>query len=467
MKVYLTVFIIGILWGRLSFVTLDLWLGCLLIWLVGFWLFAGNWLRSSVVLGLFLLGIFLTHRLVLSLDLIQEQVWSQQPVMVTEEPRIRSNYQELVVVPQNSRGPLHKVLLQTSVFPQFRYGDLLEATGVVGPAPVYEDFSYREYLASRGIGWYGRHLELTKVGEGGNFLYGSLIEIRRQLVILTERSFSEPVSSLVLGTLLGIQRELPERVAESLRLTGLLHIVVVSGYNMMLLLRYFENLWGVLPRRMGLLFSALGLVLYAVVVGFSIPVLRALLMALITLWGRLVGRQREALDLLAFVAIVLLVINPLTLFSVSFQLSFLASLALILVALPLKASFQTASNAINEVIVEPLAGSLGVTLLILPVLLHNFGMVSLSFLPANVVAAFLIPYIMGCGCLALLAQVLMGGVPQFILSILSAPGNLLFFTAEFLSGYKQLVFNAGELSWQWFIMYYLLAWVLLKWRRLI
>lgn len=451
----------GIVEGKVGVGIMEILLSSILSFLLARLIHPQSRVFSVLAPFLLLVGFLSTQHVLRVLKDVSVTTWEKQRVQVSSEPRNHNGKQEVLVVSDKLKGPLSAVLLEVPSYPEYHYGDLLEVTGKVGPAPEFEDFSYREYLAQQGVGLYSREVSLVKVGEGGSWFQHGLVDFRLRLVALADGAFTQPLSSLVLGTLVGVQRDLPPALLDSLRVTGLLHVVVVSGFNMMLLMRFVEKVQVGLRRELALLLSSILMLGYALLVGFSVPVLRALLLAWIVLFGRWLGRQRGSLEMLCLVAILMLIKSPLSLYSVSFQLSFLAALALVVVVPILEEAFRSRSKTVNELLISPLVASVGVTLLVLPVLIRSFGLFSITFLPANLVASFLIPYVMVTGALSLTVQGLLGGLSPIFVSIMSSPSILLLFTAQLLSGCRGFTITGLKPGLPTILFYYLfLSWVL-------
>jgi competence protein ComEC len=150
---------------------------------------------------------------------------------------------------------------------------------------------------------------------------------------------------------------------------------------------------------------------YAVLVGGSASVVRAALMGGLALFARQIGRRQEGLNSLAFVGALMAFHNPLTLWDAGFQLSFSATLGLILYADPLSQAFlRFASRHLPLETAQRLAGPVGeyflftlaAQLLSLPVTLFHFHRFSLVAWAANPVVLPAQPPVMVLGGLAVL-----------------------------------------------------------------
>ena len=198
---------------------------------------------------------------------------------------------------------------------------------------------------------------------------------------------------MLAGILLGIESGIPEDVAEAFIVTGTSHIIVISGFNFAIiaaLLAAASGRW--LGRWWGMIVALVGIVFYAVFVGGGAAVVRAAIMGGFALFASRIGRRQNGLNALAFIAALMALVNPNILWDVGFQLSFAATLGLVLYAEPLTGSFVSfSSRYIHPERAERLAGPVGEYFLFtlaaglatLPVILYHFQRLSLISLVAN------------------------------------------------------------------------------------
>jgi competence protein ComEC len=177
---------------------------------------------------------------------------------------------------------------------------------------------------------------VLKLGEGrGNPALRRIYTLRGSLHTTVGKLFPEPEASLVSGILLGIESDIPPRLYEDFNRTGTTHIIAISGFNITLI----ANLIIALSRRFfgarrGLWVAGLGIGLYTLLVGADAAVLRAAVMGGLALLARYWGRESHALASLGASSMMMTLITPTVLWDIGFQLSFAATLGLILYANP-------------------------------------------------------------------------------------------------------------------------------------
>jgi ComEC/Rec2-related protein len=211
----------------------------------------------------------------------------------------------------------------------------------------------------------------------------------------------QPVAALLSALLLGNRAGVPEAELELFRSSGSLHVLALSGMHIGILYGLVSLLLAFLAdRRWRLSVAALLVLPYLFLTGASPSLLRAVLMLLAAALGLILDRDSAPLDLLALAGAVILLLQPIAAFELSFQLSFLALLGMLLAGPPLS---RLLAPVLPPVVAAPLALSIGAQAATGPLLLASFGI----FYPAGALAALaLIPLVTaflwgGLACLAL------------------------------------------------------------------
>lgn len=308
----------------------------------------------------------------------------------------------------------------------WRYGDRIRLEGRLRTPFETQEFSYRAYLAHLGIyttlscGYCQTCAEplskecvwLVERGQGSP-LRAAIYELRRRLLGVVHRIFPDPEAGLLAGILLGIEGGIPEDLMQAFRLTGTAHIIAISGFNFAIISGLLVILFGRLlgPWR-GMLAAWAGIALYAVLAGASAGVVRAAIMGGLAVLALRFGRRSSALNTLAFVAALMALFDPHVLWDVGFQLSFMATLGLMLYADPLASGFtRFAARWIPQETARRLAGPVGEYLLFtlaaqlttLPLILFYFHQAAFISLLANPLVLPAQPLLMVLGGLAAIA----------------------------------------------------------------
>lgn len=182
----------------------------------------------------------------------------------------------------------------------------------------------------------------------------------------------------------GSYDELPEGVIQSFSDTGIVHILSVSGSHISLVLSFLTlaGRWVRLPERIIILLSITGVLGYSVMAGWVPPVIRAVIMGILSAGGLLFNRDKDALNLLGAAVLCMLLWNPLLLYDVSFQLSAGASLGILLFYRPAAGQLKRISW-LPRFIAEGIALSVSAQLITIPLVLYNFHRLPSYFILSN------------------------------------------------------------------------------------
>ena len=224
-----------------------------------------------------------------------------------------------------------------------------------------------------------------------------------------------PEVDLGLGYLLGLRRALPTDLAEALKIAGLTHVIVASGYNLTILVRLSRRLFVRISKYLSML-SSVGMILaFMAVTGLSPSMSRAGLVAGLSLAAWYYGRTVHPFVLLPFSAAITLLINPQFGWGdLGWQLSF-ASFAGVIILAPLLQRYffgEKEPGTVRQILGETLSAQI----MTLPLILLAFGMLSNVALIANMLILPFVP-------LAMLLVFLVGvcsGVP-FVADVLTVP----------------------------------------------
>jgi len=316
---------------------------------------------------------------------------------VVEEPKIGSTYRGYVLKVDSGA----RVLVRVNPFPAYEFGDTLSVWGKLElPEPFLTPegklFDYPSYLRKEGISYLLSFGVAERIEESRGSIRGTLFTVKRAFVSAFEKSIPFPQSGLLAGILLGVDDALPKDLLNTFRLVGIIHIVVLSGYNITIVAESIRGLLGFLSRKKALLCSAGGIVLFSIMVGLTPAVVRALIMALLALVARATHRRYAVARALALAAFAMVLWNPMyVVFDIGFQLSFLATIALIWISpwFVKRLTFVSEKFGLREVVGTTIA----VQLFVLPFLAYQSGIISLVGFVVNVLVLPIIPLVMALG----------------------------------------------------------------------
>lgn len=318
--------------------------------------------------------------------------------IIIDEPDVREEYTNVVLETEVTPGK-SLVLVRVPAYPELSYGDEVVAKGkIIIPKnlPAKDSlraFDYRAYLAKDSIYYQMYFPKVTVLSKGnGNIIREKLFTFKSWLIKNISGNIPEPEASLASGITLGAKQSLGEDLINKFRETGVAHIVVLSGYNIAVVAGIISRIVVFMPFSIRLIMSAIGIVLFALMVGGGATVVRATAMALVVILARVFGRDGDALRVLVLVGGLMVFLNPMILLNdVSFQLSFSATLAIVVLAPIIEKYFLFISSRIlREIVITTLATQI----FVLPLILYHMGSVSLIGFVANIFVLPVVPLAM-------------------------------------------------------------------------
>jgi len=296
--------------------------------------------------------------------------------VLTEEP---------IVFGQTQSFSLQGVKIKTPRFPEYHYSDRLIITGRV-KVRVINRF-YKQYTLIY------PEIEAQGLRDKEKGILSFIFKLRKKIEEIYDQTLPEPQASLLAGIVLGSKRRISDRFFQALKKTGTLHVVVASGANISLVSQpLLENLSGFLSRKIALLITFVLMWFYTIMAGFDPPVVRAALMASFAFLAQFLGRERDVVRSLLLAAGLMLLIDPLIVFDLGFQLSFSATAGILLFYEKIKPFFSRLSF-----FGDGLATTLAAQVFVLPIIFLNFKEISLISPLVNALVLWTIDPLMKLG----------------------------------------------------------------------
>lgn len=358
---------------------------------------------------------------------------------VVTSPELKDEYQLFAVRPLDSPRGAYDVQVRAPLYPRVRIGEAYFFEGrVTLPAPSYphggkSSFDYASYLRTKEVGSEIMFPRMTLIDPDAHTVREYLGRWKEEMIGRLVLYVASPSSMLASGMLFG-DSSLPKGMKESFRTSGLSHIVVLSGFNIAIVISFVLLVFKFLPLVVRISLASVFVVAFVMMVGAEASVVRATLMAFIGLLALSLGRQygaRQAL-IVSFLAIVMY--DPFSLIhDVSLHLSFLAASGIIY--LGSSCSFLLKQHMKLDYVRELFSTTVVAYLATLPYMAHVFGSVSLYALFANIVALPFVPLMMlssfvtvmasfVSNYLALLVGYVVSVLGWFILSVSDAVASL-------------------------------------------
>jgi len=345
-------------------------------------------------------------------------------------------------------------------YSDYRYGDVLRITGEMETPGQLDGFDYAGYLAHQGIYTTMQFPEVETLARGeGSKILGWIYSVRKDMSQTLARVLPEPQAGVAQGIVLGIRGNIPEPLASDFSNSGTAHLLAISGLHLSIMAGILVSIgiWLLGRRHYLYIWFAMSIIwLYVFITGMHAPVIRGAIMASLFLTAELLGRQRNTITALVFAAAVMVGIDPQILWTVSFQMSFLAMTGLIFIFPHLRDAGRNLVTALageNEkgaavagiarIATDSFTVSLGAIIAVWPLTASYFGTVSLVGPLATFLALPVLPGIIVIGASAGVLGFLALPAAQFT-GWLAWP--LLAYLVVIVEGFARLPFSAIETS---------------------
>lgn len=338
---------------------------------------------------------------------------------IVEFPQYRFSNNQYTVELQDTHT---RISIFTDGYQKYTFDDVIEFKGNLHDVRTEED-QWRVYYKRLNIQYVIFRPTSLKIIETHTFkkhiLYKKIFIFKNKIRTIYLNSLSSHASALILGMILGEKNELSKDEKDMFNKAGISHILVVSGYNISILISAILVASKSLRQNIQSILCIGCIILFVLLVGADASVVRAALMGSIFLFSKIFYRQKSAVNVLFLVAFIMLFYNPSVLFDVSFHLSFIATFSLLIAP-----SFRQ----VPELVMTPLWVFLFVSVYIA----YFAGYVSFGSIVSNIFISFFIPVCM------------LGGFSIMIISFLSFNIGIDVFIVETISRYIFLIANSVQ-----------------------
>ncbi len=334
--------------------------------------------------------------------------------VVIGEPDVRERNIRLTVDVSTFNGEAieTRMLVIAPSHSSVAYGDRISSEGKLHKPKAFESgagrvFDYPNFLASRGVTYELSYAQVRVLEHGGNPIKAAMLGIKSVYIAGLRAVLPEPYAGLAAGITAGDKRSVGSELSDVFQEVSLVHILVLSGYNITIVLGACMGLLTRMQRTPQLLSVLLVVVFFAVISGGAASAMRAGAMAFCAVVASLYGRQFVALRVLGAIVFVMVVWNPyLLVYDPGFQLSVLATLGLILIAPYVERLLHRMPNTLT--LREITAATIATQLSVLPLLLFSNGLLSIVSLPANLLALIAVPLAMVFSAIAAVGGIVFG-----------------------------------------------------------
>ena len=313
--------------------------------------------------------------------------------VVIDAPDVRIFNQRIIVRPINQKSNILVVVPKDlDIF----YGDKVVVKGTLENPENFitnagKEFNYKRYLANQDIYFIINNAEVEIISHNnGSWVKSKLFWLRWKFMENINRVIFSPEKDLANGLLLGTRGGFGNEKKNEFITTGTIHIVALSGYNISIVsenvMKFFGFFFSQTP---SIILGIFIIILFILMTGGAETSIRAGIMGMIMLFGRMTGRTYDAGRALIIAAIIMISYDLRVVTDVSFQLSFLATAGVLFIAPKIVGWFRL--FPIRFKIRENISMTMAATISVLPILLYSTGIFSFVSLPANILILPFIP----------------------------------------------------------------------------
>jgi len=420
-RYFLICFVIGVALASFIFVGYFFLYLLALISVIAAIIFWQNKLWRWIFLGglIIALGIL---RYQLSLPITDEtKIWFYNGKQITfqgaviAEPDKRVNHTKLTVV---SNQPLTgKVLVSVNLYPEYQYGDLLEINCKLKSPEPFDDFAYDRYLARSNIYSLCSYPKIKLIAhDQGDWLLAKIYQLKNKWQQIINSNLPEPQASLFSAIILGARRGLPQDLTDKFNITATTHLIAISGLNITIITAVLMELFLALmiPRKKAFWLITVCLIFYIVLIGAPASAVRAAIMGWLAILAVYLGRLNQSSNALLFAGSFMILVNPKILRDdVGFQLSFLAVLGLIYFVPFFEEKFKNFPEILG--LKSAWATTLAAQVATAPLIIYNFGRLSLVGLFVNLLVVPVASILTVVGSVVLILVLFLPGLAFFFL----------------------------------------------------
>jgi competence protein ComEC len=345
-------------------------------------------------------------------------------------------------IPKGVTGRLYvtvPILQSTGLYP----GQQIAVTGFLYKPTAASNpggFDFQKYLRQEGTfaGLIGRQINILDDEHPWGWW-----QVREKIGRSQSRLLGVPEGPLVSAMVLGSKAvDLPYDIRDLFVKAGLAHALAASGFQTSLILGVVLQLTRRTNKATQITLGSLGLITFLFLSGFQPAVLRAVIMGFAALLGLALERNVKQLGSLLIAATLLLLFNPLWIWDLGFQLSFLATLGLVVTASPITQRLDWLPPAIASLISVPLAA----TIWTLPRLLEFSSVIPVYSVPLNILTTPFISIISIGGMISGLVSLISPDLGGTLASFLYYPTHLLIQMVEFFVKLPGSLVAVGSIS---------------------
>ena len=298
-------------------------------------------------------------------------------------------------------------------------GKLIKVHGILEKPNTQRNpkcFDYRKHLSTRGVGYTLKADSIIVSDEFTNPVYklaNDISILRDNFLNYLDKSFEKETAGFIKAMMFGIKDQLGEEVYDEFQKNGTAHILATSGLHIGIIFGSLVKLFKIERNKIKSFIAILFFIAYIIMADCSFSIMRAVILIIISMGGKLFHQRVDLLTSLSLSGIILTLISPMAIFNSGFQMSFLAVFVLGVTNNKLSRFY------IKNIRVKNLLPVFIIQLVMSPYIAYNFNYFSFSSFLANIPVTFIAAYLLPIGMASFIVFVFLGFVPDIVLKIIS------------------------------------------------
>ncbi len=393
--------------------------------------------------------------------------------IIKKRPVIKDGSQNIIVALRSIQFGKHKENVSTKMslkvhdYQEYHYGQEIQFNVVPQIPKAFttdggRSFDYEHFLEKDGIYYVGKPTQVRVIREAHPSIFSFLYGLKDALLQKIYRYVPRPESSLLAGVLLGEKMALGDELENDFRTTGLMHIVVLSGYNVSIIITAVTLMLAFLPLYTRSIIAVTLIVAFALLVGAGPTVVRASIMALFIVLAGIVGRPYHVERVLLLAGALMVLYNPWILFyDISFQFSFLATYGLIAIMPLLEKPLRFVPAFLD--LRDSAMATISAQLMVMPLILYYIGDFSMVSVLVNMLVLFMVPINMALGFIMSVVAFVSPTLAHLVAIPTTLSLKYVLVLVRFFAGIPFAKFTVQKFSFWWIVTYYIfIFWLLLK-----
>ncbi|WP_130806601.1 DNA internalization-related competence protein ComEC/Rec2 [Senegalia massiliensis] len=274
-----------------------------------------------------------------------------------------------------------------------------------------------------------------------------------------DNSLSEKNSDIIKAIILGDESSLDENYKEQYRELGIAHILAISGLHIGIIagviLFLLSNLG--INYKLSSFITLLFIFTYGYIVGFPASILRSSIILFFIIISRILYKKPDYINIISFVAFILLIYNPLWIFDVGFQLSFIATLSIVILT-PIINKKMFASVRFGNTISALISVQIGT----IPILIYHFNYISITSLISNIILIPILSFVLISVLLLIILSTLFTNISILFMKIIDKILYYFSYLVDFHQEFLNIIIKSSSWSLTSIVCYYIIIYLIIK-----